>query len=106
MGWEPIQVTLYEYNEQGLVTSSQTHREAEWDDQERALAAALLAYEADRCPGCGGYMHDTIDPETEGRWHVPEPTRCHRCTAIAVKQEGYKETPNPQALLWSASIQK
>lgn len=80
---------------------SVTRREVEWDDDERGWALALLEYEADQCPGCGGQMSETTDKTTEGRWRVPPPTRCHRCTAMAVAQDGYRNARQPQALFWT-----
>lgn len=101
-GWEPAEVTEFHYDRKGRLVRAVTRREVEWDDDERAWALALLEYEADKCPGCGGQLSQTTDPTTEGRWHVPPPTRCHRCTAIAAAQEPYRETKHPHALLWGA----
>lgn len=104
-GWEPATVTEYEYDDDGRLVRSVTTREIEWDDDERAWAIALIEYESDKCPGCGGQLEETTDPKTEGRWKVPYPTRCQRCTALASAQEKYRQTFHPQALLWTAELQ-
>lgn len=66
-------------------------------------AFALLAYDDDKCPGCGGQLTETTDIHTDGRWRVDPPTRCHRCTALGTAQDRYRETPHSHALLWNAS---
>lgn len=84
---------------------SVSHKEAEWDDDERAWVLALLELEADTCPGCGGQMSVTTEAGAEGHYHVPAPTRCHQCTALSQAQDAYHSNPNAkhtQALLWSA----
>lgn len=101
-GWEPASETTYEYDTRGRVSRAVTRREVEWDDAERGWAVALLEYEADICQGCGGRLSETTDPASEGHWHVPLPTRCHRCTSLAAAQEPYRETKHGGALLWSA----
>lgn len=70
---------------------------------------ALEQLEANTCPGCGGWLPETTDPDTDTdeptahwQWHVDNPTRCHRCTAIARKREGYRDTDHAQALLFPA----
>jgi len=93
---------VHEYDDAGRLIRSVTYTEPEWDDRERGWALALLDLEADTCPGCGGSITETTRPESEGHWHVPPPTRCHRCTALANAQQPYAEAKHPQALLWSA----
>src|SRR5919202_1322295 len=66
---------------------------AEWDDEARALALALIAYEADACPGCGQQLSETTKAEHEDRY-VPGPAvRCHHCTAAARGAEVYVDSP-------------
>jgi hypothetical protein len=78
-------------------------REAEWDDEQRDRAVALIAMEENRCPNCGGPINECTDPATEGLWKVPLPVRCHRATALAQAQEAYLEAnpTHPTAVLWS-----
>lgn len=82
--------------------SSITTTEPEWDEEERAWVLALLDYEADQCRGCGGQLSETTDPDTEGKWKVQLPVRCHKCTALAEHQQAYAETKHNHALLWAA----
>lgn len=51
---------------------------------------ALLDYEDQVCPGCGGWLPETTDPEAEGQYVADPPSRCHRCHAIQGRQEEYR----------------
>ena len=82
-----------------------TRRETEWDEDERLWALALLDYDADACPGCGGQMTETTSPDAEYGYRVPPPTRCHRCTALAIAHDRHRDAAHPQALLWIAERQ-
>ena len=73
-----------------------------WGSDDRELALALHDYEAEQCPGCGGQLGVTTDPEAEERF-VPGPSiRCHRCTAISQSRETHKTTYHPHAVLHTA----
>lgn len=48
--------------------------------------------EADTCPGCGQPLSESTDPDHEGGYEVPLPTRCHACTALHVHQDKYVES--------------
>lgn len=69
---------------------------------------ALASYEADRCPSCGGQLHETTDPDID--WEALDPTECFKCKAIGAKQEEVlrpdKDTGRPRIkhthLLWGA----
>lgn len=63
---------------------------------------ALQAYEDLTCSGCGGLLPDTTAEGAEDSYRVPNPLRCHRCTAVAQKSEDYREANQPQALLYRA----
>ncbi len=76
-------------------------REAEWDDQERSLRLAYMAYRAELCSN-GHYLPDAADPSAEGAY-VGRNRRCHACTAIAIESDRLKDNPQPQALLLGAS---
>lgn len=49
-------------------------------DEDRDLALALYANEADACPGCGEPMSITTSPEAEGAYRA-DAIRCHGCAA-------------------------
>jgi hypothetical protein len=75
----------------------------EWDETEQGWMLALAEYRADRCPGCSGQLSETTAEDAERAFVGEPPHRCHKCTAIAIKQAEYQKTaPWPQALLWSA----
>jgi hypothetical protein len=94
---------VYDVNAWGRPTVRRPDlEEPEWDEAERGWMLALAVVEADRCPGCGGALSETTDPDSEGSYRVPEPDRCHRCTAIAQRQDGYREAKHNHALLYHA----
>lgn len=65
--------------------------EPEWDETNRAWALALAEVEADSCHGCGQPLSQTTDPDAEGAYEVPAPTRCHACTTLHIHQDKYAE---------------
>lgn len=85
-------------------------RDVEFDDDEQA---GVLAYEEmldNQCPGCGGQLDETTDPDID--WHAHPPTRCFKCDARLLAQEPYTAinkdtgrpvTPRLQALLWEVT---
>jgi len=81
-GWEPAEITEYEYDDQGRVVRTITRREPEWDDESRAHVMALLQYERNICKGCGGWLPETTDPENEGKYTSKGGIRCHRCEVL------------------------
>lgn len=86
------------------------HREVEWDDEEQAGAIAFQELLDNQCPGCGGQIDETTDPDVD--WHAHAPTRCFKCDARLMAQEPYLATneytqkpvtPRLQALLWEVT---
>lgn len=82
-------------------------REVEFDEDEQVGVLAYEEYLDNQCPGCGGQLDETTDPNVE--WHAHEPSRCFRCTTRMQAQEPYTAvnehtkkpvTPHIQALLW------
>lgn len=43
-------------------------------------------------------MTIALHPEAEGKIGAPLPSRCHSCTALAVRQKEYKDSEHSQAL--------
>ena len=61
---------------------------------------ALAAHRAD-LHSCGHPLSESTEPSAK---YVAElPTRCYACDAIELKQEEYRDSPRPTALLWRAS---
>lgn len=79
-----------------------TTREPEWSEEDVAWLLALAAYRATRCPACGGDISECTSPDAEGGFEVPPPTRCQAKTALVIAQQDYKDSPQPEALLWRA----
>jgi len=54
------------------------------------VAAALAVVEADNaeCPGCGGDLAKTTDPQHQFDWQA-ETIRCHNCATRAAESEGH-----------------
>jgi len=68
-GWEPEEVTAYEYDSDGRLVRSVTTRESEFDDEQRTLLLAIIDFES----GIGAHGHpyaeamsDEADPTNYG----------------------------------------
>lgn len=53
---------------------------------------------ADACPGCGGSLAETTDPEHEDGYHG-QLLRCHACKARESAVERMKDDPHRNSLL-------
>lgn len=95
-GREPRQVTTYEYDDTGRLVRSVTVREPEWTERDLAEATALLALEAETCPGCGQPISESTHPDAEDGYEVDLPIRCHACTEL--DRARAIDRPNPSAL--------
>lgn len=76
-----------------------------WSDQDGLLAAALVQYEADLCPGCGQPLSESTDSSHDPdnrhgthRYDALDPVRCFACTALEAKVGAYEKSPSPRAL--------
>lgn len=96
-GWEPKRTTTYRYDDDGRLVESITFTEEEWDPQQQAWMLALHVLETDRCPGCGGRWSDTTHPDNQDAYTVPDPVRCHSCTAKSIAEDK-NQNPQPHAL--------
>ncbi len=76
----------------------------EWTPEDRDLVFALMAWEAQLCPGCQHPLAETLKPENEERYVAAPAMRCHRCTAVAINQEKNEGKPHPSALLLSVHL--
>lgn len=85
-GWEPT--TYYQHDDGRLVTSTP---EPEWDDVEQGWMLALAAYEAERCPHCGGDLRETTDPANADAYRHQPALECYRCRAFAQSHDAYTD---------------
>ncbi len=93
---------MHEHDDGELVRST-SRAESEWDSDERALMLAYTEYLNDRHV-CGQPLSESTLAANEGRYRVDPPTRCHACTAVAVKQGEYEKVKHPEALLFGAHL--
>jgi hypothetical protein len=75
--------------------------ETEWDEQQQAWMLALDLWRAQRCPHCGRNLDECTSAQAEDAWVAPPPTRCHAATAVSIRQDQYRDTPQAETLLWS-----
>lgn len=69
-----------------------------WTEHDRTLAVALTLHEAGLCQGCGHPVEETTAGSEAWHYEAPIPHRCHACTALAQRQEEYREAETPHAL--------
>lgn len=57
---------------------------------------------------CGGWLPETTSPEAdELGYEIDPPTRCAKCTALAIRQEQHsKDHSHLHALRWGAHLKK
>lgn len=79
---------------------SVTRTEPEWDEVDQALVLAHLTNEDLRCPGCGGYLDQTMS--IDFGWRVEEPV-CHRCAAHQKHRDSHPK-PKPGTHLVSTPV--
>jgi hypothetical protein len=96
--------TRHEYDVAGRLVRS--IREPEWTADDRDAAMALLAYEADLCPGCRQPLAETTLAGNEERYVASVAARCHRCTAVAIVSEQVQDRPHASALLIGVELRK
>lgn len=78
-----------------------------WTSRDRALALALKLFEQTLCPGCGWPRGVTMDKVLRRAWSAKIAGRCHACTEIDKRSQGYtteKGTAAPHALQWSVEL--
>jgi hypothetical protein len=73
--------------------------DVEWDETEQGWMLALGLHRAGRCPGCGGDLAVTTDPENEDRFRHELPLQCQRCVAFARAGEAYEDQPRPNTFI-------
>jgi hypothetical protein len=90
-------VTVHFRGEGGQIVRSET--ETEWTKDDREAALALMAWEADLCPGCNQPLSETTSPDNEERYVAKPPLLCHRCVATESATKKWENHAHPGALL-------
>jgi hypothetical protein len=83
-----------------------TRPEVEWDDDTRALALGLAAFEDTLCPACGRPTSVCQNPDNDGRFAVRDPIRCHVTTALSMRLHADRDKKQlaPDALLYNVEL--
>lgn len=84
--------TIHHYDDGGRLVRSTTTWEPLWTEDDLAWALAEAAEAADRCQ-CGHPLSETTDPDAEGEYEAPLPTRCYACTELEKRREEYRNSP-------------
>lgn len=106
MGWEPGEVTTFEYDDAGRVVRAVTVREPEFSAWDRAVLLADVA--ASRVPrGRHGLpLSEASDPANQFAFEVPTPRMDWAQKALDDAQEAFKKQ-NPKAsmnaLMWKVA---
>lgn len=74
LGWEPGEVTTFEYDGAGRVVRAITVREPEFSDLDRRWLSDSLAQEQAPRGSHGWLMTEATDPANQGRFFVGPPT--------------------------------
>lgn len=91
------------YDRRGRLKRSVTTSEPEWTEQDRAEILALAEYRRRLCPLHGGPLTECTSHEDTGPQFVVGKKRCRAQDAVLTAQAGLKNTPHPNALLWSVT---
>lgn len=107
MGWEPGEVTKFEYDDAGRIVHAVTVREAEFSAWDRAVLLADRAQAlAPRGPH-GLLLSETTDPANEGRYTVPLPTVDFAAKKLAAEKKKYAKQWGDESLtgtLWRVEL--
>lgn len=93
-------VTTYQHDAAGHAVRAET---VQWTPEDMLMAAALEAYEAQCCPGCGGHLEETTSADNETRYRTEVSALCHRCVSREVAAKRV-EHPHPDALLYTTEL--
>jgi hypothetical protein len=102
-GRPSMSVTVHECDARGRLVRSTTTSDPDWTDEDRDLALALVAWEADLCPGCRTPLAETTARKNETAY-VTDVLLCHRCAAIGREQAKWTNHPSPHAIVTGAHL--
>lgn len=60
---------------------------------------ALRLHRLNCCPGCGGDLAVTTDPENEDRFKPQPPLQCFRCVGFSRSHKAHEDEPHPLSLI-------
>jgi hypothetical protein len=101
-GWEPTTTTRYTWDRDNRSEGPDGYTstvEPEWDEVEQGWMLALSLYRDRRCPGCGGDIDVTTNPENEEQYRHELPLQCFRCVAFAQAHKAYDDQLYPMSLI-------
>lgn len=107
MGWEPAEVTTYEYDDTGRLVQAVTVREAEFSAWDRAVLIADRAHALAPRGDHGLLLSETTDPANQGRYTVPLPTVDFAAKKLADEKKKYAKQWGDDALtgtLWRVEL--
>lgn len=96
-------VTTHSYDAASRMVRSET---VWWTTEDMEMVAALAAFEAGLCPGCGDPIAETTDPKNEERYDVLDWVLCHKCVARELAARKHANHPHPEALLHTVGLKK
>lgn len=73
LGWEPAEVTTFEYDGSGRLVRAVTVREPEYSDLDRRWLAKSFEDEKTPRGSHGVPISEATDPQYRGKWVVPAP---------------------------------
>lgn len=74
LGWEPGEVTTFEYDDDGRMVRAITVRESEYSHLDRRWLSDLLEQEQAERGSHGWLMSEATDPANQGKFFVGPPT--------------------------------
>lgn len=103
LGWEPAEVTSFEYDDEGRVARAVTVREPEFSAWDRALFLDQWRRDKEPRSSTGWPLSEATDASNQFAFKAAAPTRDYSAQALHIAQEQYKKK-NPNAdmgsLLW------
>jgi len=108
LGWEPGEVTTFEYDDAGRMIRAVTVREPEFSDWDRAALLADRTRDLAPRSRTGILMSEATDRKNFGRFIVPEPTTDLASKALHEAQEQWKAFHGEHSLdhlLWRVELE-
>ena len=108
LGWEPGEVTTFEYDDDGRMIRAVTVREAEFSDWDRAALLADRARDLAPRSRTGILMSEATDRKNFGRFVVPPPATDLAKKALREAQDEWKEQYGEKSLedlVWRVELE-